>query len=127
MATTIQKRITAKHKRNAAPAASRTTKSPRQSPGLVSRAKSTAKVTDNKGRVALGGQFANRTVLIEKLSETEILVKLARVIPEREAWLYNNAEALGAVRNGLAQARAGRVTVGPDLDADADLVDQLEG
>jgi hypothetical protein len=36
----------------------------------------------------------------------EIVLPLARVIPEREAWLYDNKEAQDAVRRGLEQARS---------------------
>lgn len=92
---------------------------------LAVRLKAIAKTTDNKGRVLLGGRFANRPIIIEELSNTEIIIKLARVIPEREAWLYENTEALSAVRKGLAQARRGEVTGGPDVEADADLAAQL--
>jgi|SRR5665213_1513335 len=84
------------------------------------------KTADNKGRIALGSRFANRAVIIETLSDTEVVVKLARVIPESEAWLYENAEALSAVRTGLAQARAGRVVPGPALGRDAKLVSEME-
>jgi hypothetical protein len=83
-------------------------------------------MTDQKGRVGLGGRFANRAVILETLSENEVVIRLARVIPESEGWLYENAEALAAVRTGLTQARAGTVTRGPDLNADARTVDQLE-
>jgi hypothetical protein len=38
---------------------------------------------DSKGRVALPG-FANATVVIEKVDETEYRVRRARVIPEKE-------------------------------------------
>lgn len=96
-------------------------------PPQPSRADAVTKTADSKGRVVLGGRFANRPVIIEKLSDTEMIVKLARVIPEREAWLYENPEALAAVRSGLAHARAGKLTKGPDLDADAKLVAELEG
>lgn len=51
----------------------------------------------------------------------------ARIIPEREAWLYENEEAREAVRRGLAQARAGRFSQSPpDLKADRELVEDLE-
>ena len=95
------------------------------SPDVITR-KTFTKTTDSKGRVVLGGHFANRAVLVEQLSETEVLVKMARIIPEREAWLYENRTALAAVRKGLAQARAGQLNRGPDLDADAALIAQLE-
>ena len=89
-------------------------------------AKTLMKTADSKGRVVLGGQFGNRAVLVERLSETEVLVKMARVIPEREAWLYENPAALASVRKGLAQARARQVNKGPDLDADKALIAQIE-
>ena len=85
------------------------------------------KTTDNKGRVVLGGRFANRAVIVQELSDTEVVIKLARDIPESEAWLYENSEALAAVRMGLTQARAGEVTQAPDVHADAALAAKLEG
>jgi hypothetical protein len=41
------------------------------------------RVVDNKGRVSLPG-FANATVIIEAISDTEYRVRKARVIPEEE-------------------------------------------
>jgi len=84
------------------------------------------KSLDNKGRLHLGAEWAGRTVLIDKISATEVRVELARVIPEREAWLYENPEALGAVRRGLEQAKAGEFVDGPDLDADAAFADSID-
>lgn len=81
---------------------------------------------DAKGRVTLGPSFANRTVLVEE-REDEIVLKFARVIPEREAWLYDNKGALASVRRGLRQAKAGNFAKkGPDLKAAAELADQLQ-
>jgi hypothetical protein len=49
------------------------------------------------------------------------------VIPEGEAWLYENPKALASVRRGLDQARKGNVTKKPpDLKAAAKLAEQLE-
>lgn len=88
--------------------------------------KQTTKQTDAKGRLTLGDAFANRTVIVEHHGD-EVVIKLARVIPEREAWLYANGDALNSVRRGLAQARDGKVTrKGPDLAAAAALAEQLE-
>ncbi len=85
------------------------------------------KSADAKGRVALGGHFANRAVIVEHRSETEVVVRLARVIPEGEAWLYENPKALASVRRGLDQARKGKVAKkSPDLKAAAKLAAQLE-
>ena len=85
------------------------------------------KNTDSKGRVSLGGHFANRAVIVEHRSDDEVIVRLARVIPEREAWLYENPKALASVRRGLDQARKGNVTkAAPNLKAAAKLAEQLE-
>ena len=85
------------------------------------------KSTDSKGRVTLGGHFANRAVIVEHRSDDEVIVRLARVIPEREAWLYENPQALASVRRGLDQARKGNVAKNPpNLKAAAKLAAQLE-
>jgi hypothetical protein len=42
------------------------------------------RTTDAKGRVCLPKAFASATVIIEQLSETELRVRKARVIPEDE-------------------------------------------
>ena len=63
------------------------------------------------GCVAVGNrrvgsaQKKDRTVIVEQRGD-EIVVRLARVIPETEAWLYSDAEALASLRRGLSQAKA---------------------
>lgn len=85
----------------------------------------TTRHTDSKGRITLGGSYAHRTMLVETRGD-EIVLRLARVIPEREAWLYDNEKALHAVRRGLKQAKAGEFAKDePDLDGAARLADQL--
>jgi hypothetical protein len=94
---------------------------------MTIRSQARHKSTDSKGRVSLGGHFANRAVIVEQRGEGEVIVRLARVIPEREAWLYENPKALAAVRRGLDQARKGNVAKkSPDLKAAAKLAAQLE-
>jgi hypothetical protein len=44
----------------------------------------TTRTTDPKGRVSLPGSFANATVIIEQLSDTELRIRKALVIPEDE-------------------------------------------
>ena len=84
------------------------------------------KTTDSKGRLTLGERFANRTVIVEEIDETEVRITLARVVPERELWLHESREAAAAVQRGLADARAGRLTApAPDLAADAGLVEGI--
>ena len=86
----------------------------------------TTRLVDSKGRVTLGEHFANRTVIIDNIDDTEVRITLARVIPEREAWLYANPKARDAVRRGLAQARARRYAKPPDISADAELADKID-
>jgi hypothetical protein len=42
------------------------------------------RITDAKGRVSLPRGFANATVIIEQVSDTELRIRKARVIPEDE-------------------------------------------
>lgn len=72
------------------------------------------KTIDEKGRLTLGREFAGRTVQVEK-DEDGILIKFCRVVPEREAWLWENETVKGMVDRGLHQARAGELDDGPDL------------
>jgi hypothetical protein len=84
------------------------------------------KQADSKGRITLGEAFKNRTVLVEQHGD-EIRLRLARVIPEAEAWLYENEKALNSVRRGLKQAKAGKFAKNsPDLDAAETFADQLQ-
>ncbi len=45
---------------------------------------SVSRTTDAKGRICLPRAFANATVIIEQVSDTEIRIRKARVIPEDE-------------------------------------------
>ena len=58
---------------------------------LVKSAKLINKNTDSKGRVTLGARLASRTVIIQEISDTELLVQLARVIPENALGLHARA------------------------------------
>jgi hypothetical protein len=98
----------------------------RPAPTVKRGPRATTKTADSKGRVVLGGEFANRPLIVEQVSETEVLITMARVIPEHEAWLYENHHALAAVRRGLAQARARKLVEAPDLDADGKLAAKLQ-
>ena len=94
---------------------------------MTSRTQARHKSTDAKGRITLGSRFANRAVIVESRGNDEVVVRLARVIPEREAWLYENPQALASVRRGLEQARKGKVAKKtPDLKLAAKLAAQLD-
>ncbi len=45
---------------------------------------SETRTTDAKGRLVLPKSFANATVVVEQVSETEIRVRRAKVVPEDE-------------------------------------------
>lgn len=93
---------------------------------MSKRAAISKKDIDSKGRLTLGASFANRTVIVEERGD-EIVLKLARIIPDREAWLYENDEALASVRSGLRQARNRKFAEqGPDLKAASELADELQ-
>jgi hypothetical protein len=47
--------------------------------------------TDATGRISLPKAFANATVIIEQVSETEIRIRKAVVIPEAEFRLYEES------------------------------------
>jgi hypothetical protein len=78
------------------------------------------KTIDNKGRLSPGRQYVGKTVMVEVGEDGRIVIALARVIPDREAWLYANPVALRRVRDGLRQAREGEISISlPDVKADA--------
>jgi hypothetical protein len=49
------------------------------------------RTTDKKGRVSLPLSFASTTVIIEQISDTELRIRKARVIPEDELSLPEEA------------------------------------
>ena len=46
------------------------------------------RTTDKKARISLPRSFASTTVVIEQISETEIRIRKAKVIPEDELRFY---------------------------------------
>lgn len=51
------------------------------------------RTTDAKARVALPKTFANATVIIEEVSDTEVRIRKAQVIPEDEIRFYEERVA----------------------------------
>ena len=87
----------------------------------------TTKLIDGKGRLMLGSKLAGRMVIVDDSDPAHIVITPAVAIPEKEAWLYKNKEALESVRAGLEQARKGEFSkFPPDLDADRALADAIE-
>ena len=84
------------------------------------------KNVDSKGRIVLGKQFANRTAIVQYMDDGEIVIRLARIIPEQEAWLYENEQALKLVRQGLKEAQALDISSNPpDLENSFSFADQI--
>ncbi len=79
---------------------------------------------DAKGRITLPKEYANSLVVIEQINDTELRIKKAKAIPEKELWLWQNPSAIGMVLQGLAQAENKDFVEGPDLDADAKLFEE---
>ncbi len=46
--------------------------------------KTITRTTDQKARISLPKTFANSTVIIEQISETEVRIRKAQVVPEDE-------------------------------------------
>ncbi len=85
-----------------------------------------AKRIDSKGRLFLGEELAGTTVLVEKRSNSEYVVKLAVVIPANEKWLFENEDALNSVMLGLRQAREGKVVKRPAYSKKKSWKEELE-
>ena len=65
---------------------------------------------DDRHRVTLGDLVRDiRRVRVYRNARGELLLQPVVEIPAAEAWLYRNAEALAAVRQGLDDAAAGRL------------------
>lgn len=84
-----------------------------------------AKKLDSKGRLVLGPEYANATVLVEQVADGEFRVQTAAVVPVKEAWLFKNQEALDLLQTGLRQAKTGNVVKG-SLQKNASWIDKLE-
>ncbi len=64
---------------------------------------------DSKGRIALGKLAQGvSSFRARRLEDGNIILEPFTEIPAREAWLFGNATALGAVKKGLAQAAEGK-------------------
>lgn len=73
---------------------------------------------DQGGRITLGRSRAGCSFRVLEQGDNLVLEPVETVhVPTREAWLYRNTDALGAVRRGLEQLASGAIVEGPDLDA----------
>ena len=65
---------------------------------------------DSKGRITLGSLAKGvSSFRIEQQPDGKLLLEPHKEIPAREAWLFENPDALASVRKGLDDVAAGRV------------------
>lgn len=64
---------------------------------------------DNRGRVNIGVATKDKSYRVLQNAEGEILMVPVVTIPEREVWLYQNPDAMAAVKQGIAEAEAGNI------------------
>lgn len=65
---------------------------------------------DSKGRIALGALAKGvSSFRVHKEEGGRLVLEPFAEIPLREQWLYNNPQALEAVRQGLKDSAAGRI------------------
>lgn len=84
------------------------------------------RTVDSRGRLTLGSAFADKTVIIHELAGQVLQIVPAEVVPAREAWLYKNGAAIGAVMQGLDEAKAGTFAEPPDLESGSALADMIQ-
>ncbi len=81
---------------------------------------------DSRKRVPLGRLLKgiSTNLFNAEVVEGKIILEPMRAIPEREAWLYQNPEALDSVKRGLKDAADGKVV---DFDPDKESRDDPSG
>jgi hypothetical protein len=62
---------------------------------------------DSAGRIIIGKAFRGKLFSVQPQPNGDILLSPVVVRHEREAWLFENAEALASVRRGLEQSARG--------------------
>lgn len=65
---------------------------------------------DSAGRIGIGREFTDKLFAIQPQPNGDILLSPVVVRHEREAWLYDNPEAMEMVKRGLAESAAGEVS-----------------
>lgn len=78
---------------------------------------------DSKNRITLGSSVKISSYKVYRNSLGQYILDPQISVPAHEAWLYQNPEALAAVKKGLEAARAGKFVKAPEdyskyLDAD---------
>ena len=82
------------------------------------------KTIDSKSRLTLGRKILKLVTAQSGMEEFQIfygedgdiLLRPMVSIPSKEAWIYRNPKVLKAIREGLAEAKEGRLEKAKDLD-----------
>ncbi|WLT40688.1 hypothetical protein NON20_26390 (plasmid) [Synechocystis sp. B12] len=75
---------------------------------------------DSRGRIYLGSEVTSKLYRASTNDLGQILLEPVVAIPEREAWLFKNPEALSAVKQGLQESAEG---LGTSLGSFAEYAD----
>lgn len=65
---------------------------------------------DNAGRINIGKENCGKIFAVQPQPDGNILLSPVVVMHEREAWLFNNPEALASVRKGIEESAKGKGT-----------------
>ena len=76
---------------------------------------------DSAGRIIIGRQYKDKQFLVIAQPNGDILLSPVVIRHEREAWLYDNSEAMASVQRGLEQSARGE---GVDLGSFSQFADQ---
>ncbi len=79
---------------------------------------------DTSGRLSLGRDKVGEQYDVVEGEDGVIVLTPVVVIPRRELWLHQNAEAKAAVLQGLADSAAGRTRPGGDFSQYLDEPDE---
>lgn len=64
---------------------------------------------DSRGRIAIGSVAMSEQYRVSRNSHGQILLTPVVQIPEHEAWVWANRDAIESIRRGVEDAAAGRV------------------
>lgn len=89
------------------PRSTKSTRSPSKASEVVVPVSqgSSEREVDAKGRITLGPAYANRRMRIVPQEDGDLLLEPVVSIHEREAWLFENPEALALVQEGIRQSK----------------------
>lgn len=66
---------------------------------------------DSAGRIGLGKAMSGKLFQARAQPDGTIVLVPARVIPEREAWVFENPQRLTALDAAMAEAESGKTTL----------------